>query len=134
MPKYRLDEYRFLRGTLTRNMQIWLEEIKIQPDGEIYYTENYVQTDLIKLLKKLKRHMTNSELHNYIVLSQTQQDIKAQFERNQLKLDVLKKRALQLLKSGACGDDALIEYDGEFYRLWIDCDEDLQVKLIKKIA
>jgi ABC-type Fe3+-hydroxamate transport system substrate-binding protein len=55
MPRYRLDEYRFLRGKLTRNRQIWLEEIKIQPDGEIYYTENYVHTDLIKLLKNLNR-------------------------------------------------------------------------------
>jgi hypothetical protein len=59
MPKYRLDEYRFLRGKLTRNMPVWLEEIKIQPDGEIYYTENYVQICLIKLLKYLKRYNPN---------------------------------------------------------------------------
>lgn len=55
MPKYRLDEYRFLRGKLTRNRQIWLEEIKIEDDGEIYYTENYVQINLVKLLKYLHR-------------------------------------------------------------------------------
>lgn len=55
MPRYRLDELRFLRGKLTRNRQIWLEEIKIQDDGEIYYTENYVQIKLIKLLNYLKR-------------------------------------------------------------------------------
>ncbi len=55
MPTYRLDEPRFLRGKLSRNMQVWLEEIKIQPDGEIYYTENYVQISLVKLLKYLNR-------------------------------------------------------------------------------
>ncbi len=54
MTKYRLDESRFLRGKLSRNMQVWLEEIKIQPDGQIFYTENYRQVSLIKLMKKLK--------------------------------------------------------------------------------
>ena len=53
MPKYRLDESGFLRSNLTRKRQVWLEEIKIQPDGEIYYTENYVQIKLIKLLRYL---------------------------------------------------------------------------------
>ena len=52
---YRLDETRFLRGNLTRNRQIWLEKIKIQPNGEILYTELYVQIPLIKLLKYLNR-------------------------------------------------------------------------------
>lgn len=52
---YRLDEPRFLRGKLTRNRQIWLEKIKIQDDGEIFYTELYVQVPLIKLLKHLNR-------------------------------------------------------------------------------
>jgi uncharacterized protein (UPF0128 family) len=135
MPRYRLDDPRFLRGKLHRNRQIWLEEIKFEDNGEIYYTENYVQIKLIKLLKHLKRPlMTNFELHNYIVLDQTQKDIKAQFERNQINLDVLKRKARQLLKSACCGDESLIEYDGDFYRLWIDSDEDIQLTLIKKIA
>jgi hypothetical protein len=59
MPRYRLDEYRFLRGKLTRNMQVWLEEFKIEDDGTVYYTENYVQISLIKLLKYLKRYSPN---------------------------------------------------------------------------
>jgi hypothetical protein len=53
MPRYRLDEPRFLRGGLSRNKQVWLEEIKIQPDGQIFYTEHYVQVSLIELMKKL---------------------------------------------------------------------------------
>jgi hypothetical protein len=54
MPKYRLDESRFLRGGLSRNMQVWLDEIRVQPDGQKFYTENYRQVSLIKLMKKLK--------------------------------------------------------------------------------
>ncbi len=53
MPKYRLDEFRFLRGKLTRNMPLWLEEIEFQEDGSKLFTEKYCQTSLIKLLKLL---------------------------------------------------------------------------------
>jgi hypothetical protein len=59
MPRYRLDEYRFLRGKLTRNTPVWLEEIQFEEDGEIYYTEHYVQISLVKLLKHLKRYNPN---------------------------------------------------------------------------
>ncbi|WP_434686886.1 hypothetical protein [Pseudanabaena minima] len=59
MPRYRLDEQRFLRGKLTRNMPVLLEEIQIEEDGEIYFTENYVQISLVKLLKYLKRYNPN---------------------------------------------------------------------------
>lgn len=53
MPRYRLDESRFLRGTLTRNMQVWIEEIEHQENGLVFYTEKYRQVSLIKLLKLL---------------------------------------------------------------------------------
>lgn len=59
MPRYRLDEPHFLRGKLTRNMPVWLEEIQFEEDGEIYYTEHYVQISLVKLLKYLKRYNPN---------------------------------------------------------------------------
>ena len=52
---YRLDEHRIFSNCLTRNKQIWLEKVKIQPDGEIFYSELYVQVPLIKLLKYLNR-------------------------------------------------------------------------------
>lgn len=53
MPKYRLDESRFLRGKLSRNMPVWLEEIEFQADGSKLFTEKYFQVPLIKLLKLL---------------------------------------------------------------------------------
>jgi hypothetical protein len=53
MPRYRLDEYRFLRGKLTRNLQVWIEEIEFQEDGSKFFTEKYRQVSLIKLLKLL---------------------------------------------------------------------------------
>lgn len=52
---YRLDEPRIFSSGLTRNKQIWLEKIKIQPNGELLYTELYVQIPLIKLLKYFNR-------------------------------------------------------------------------------
>ncbi len=53
MPKYRLDEYKFLRHGISLNKEIWIEEIEFQEDGEIFYTEKYSQIKLIDLLKLL---------------------------------------------------------------------------------
>lgn len=54
MPKYRLDSSRFLRGKLSRNKPIWLEEIEPQANGLILFTERYRQVSLIKLLKLIR--------------------------------------------------------------------------------
>lgn len=56
MPRYRLDERLHLSPRISRRRKIWLEEIQFEEDGEIYYTENYVQISLVKLLKYLKHY------------------------------------------------------------------------------
>lgn len=54
MPRYRLDSSRFLRGKLSLNKPVWLEEIEFQEDGSKLFTEKYRQVSLIKLLKFLQ--------------------------------------------------------------------------------
>jgi hypothetical protein len=54
MAKYRLDSSRFLRGKLSRNKPIWLEEIEPQTNGLVFFTEKYRQVSLVKLLKLLR--------------------------------------------------------------------------------
>ena len=64
MPRYRLDEPLHLSQGISRRRTIWLEEIEIEEDGEIYYTEHYVQINLVKLLKYLKRHPLIKPMEN----------------------------------------------------------------------
>ena len=64
MPRYRLDEPLHLSQGISRHRTIWLEEIEIAEDGEIYYTENYVQINLVKLLKYLKRYPLIKPMEN----------------------------------------------------------------------
>jgi hypothetical protein len=64
MPRYRLDERLNLSQGVSRRRKIWLEEIEIEEDGEIYYTENYVQINLVKLLKYLKRYPLIKPMEN----------------------------------------------------------------------
>ena len=45
-------------------MPVWLEEIQFEEDGEIYYTEHYVQISLVKLLKYLKRYPLIKSMEN----------------------------------------------------------------------
>ena len=52
MARYRLDERGILQN-LSHTKHIWLERIEIAPDGEIHYTERYLQVPLINLLKRL---------------------------------------------------------------------------------
>jgi len=52
MAKFRIDERPNFRP-LTANSQVWIERIEIKDDGEIYYTEDYRQVSLVKLLKLL---------------------------------------------------------------------------------
>jgi hypothetical protein len=123
MPRYRLDEYRFLRGKLTRNRQIWLEEIKIQPDGEIYYTENYVHTDLIKLLKNLNRpnnhfssfgvSMLNEAITEEKAAKEILSDIQAKLSRfSQAFRDLQKNEAVKVKAP------VIYPYKGEFYCIY----------------
>jgi hypothetical protein len=64
MPKYRLDEPLHLSQGISRRRTVWLEEIEIEEDGEIYYTEHYVRIDLVKLLKYLKRYPLIKPMEN----------------------------------------------------------------------
>ena len=50
--RYWLDEPLRLAEGITRNKQIWLEEIQPQEKGFLF-TEKYRQVSLIKLFKKL---------------------------------------------------------------------------------
>lgn len=55
MARFRLDERPNLRN-LTRDSQVWLERIEIVADPEdddypIFYTEDYRQVGLVKLLR-----------------------------------------------------------------------------------
>jgi hypothetical protein len=64
MLRYRLDEHLHLSQGISRRRTIWLEEIEIAEDGEIYYTEHYVQINLVKLLKYLKRYPLIKPMEN----------------------------------------------------------------------
>ncbi|WP_197278790.1 hypothetical protein [Pseudanabaena sp. 'Roaring Creek'] len=52
--RYRLDEPLCLAKGITRNKQVWLEEIQPQEKGFLF-TEKYRQVSLIKLLKLLPK-------------------------------------------------------------------------------
>lgn len=78
--------------------------------------------------------MTTSELNNYLTLEDTQKTIKAQYERNQAQLQLLRGKARQLLRASTKEYQAIIEFDGRYHRLFIDCDEEIQVEIISKIS
>lgn len=78
--------------------------------------------------------MNNAELNNFVVLEQTQKDITAQYERNQILHKVSRQKARALLRQSTSDDQAIFELDGKYYRLFIDSDDDIQVEIIHKIS
>ena len=75
--------------------------------------------------------MTNHELHEYIVTNEELESLKKQFEVLHIKGEVLKRKAKQLL---APDNEAIFETNNsEFYRIFLDGDDDIQLSRIRKI-
>lgn len=78
--------------------------------------------------------MTNQELSQYIELESSQQALREEFERQQFILDSLRRKAKEFLLSNAQCDEAILEIQDTYYRLYLDPDELIQIKPIVKLS
>ncbi|MFM7888022.1 MAG: hypothetical protein ACKPCM_15330 [Pseudanabaena sp.] len=78
--------------------------------------------------------MTNQELSQYIELEAAQKRLRDEFERQQAILNSLRRRAKEFLRNHAHADEAILEIQDTYYRLYLDSDELIQINAISKIA
>lgn len=139
MPRYRLDQRLHLSQGISRRRAIWLEEIKFDEDGEIYYTENYVQISLIKLLKYLKRYPLIKPMEEIKNLCAQYLELQAQRE-DITKRMALVETSLENIRLGLNPDDIYqipitfyLRLNGSLYRLDFD-EEDTRFIRLKQVS
>jgi len=74
--------------------------------------------------------MTNDELHQYVEATQQYDDLRNQVDVLHIKLDGLQKKARQML---APDNEAIFCVGEDFYRVYLDGDDDIQVTPIRYI-
>ena len=75
--------------------------------------------------------MTNHELHEYIATTEEIEILKRQFEPLSLKREALRRKAKQLL--GGDNEAVFETNNSEFYRIFLDPDDEIQLTPIRKI-
>ena len=74
--------------------------------------------------------MTNNDLQSYIEATQQAKDLKKQFDVLSVKLDRLKEKAKQMISPD---DEAIFQNGADFYRVYLDCNHDIQIIPIRCI-
>jgi len=75
--------------------------------------------------------MTNNELLSYVDFTKEVKDLQKQYEVVSLKLGSLKSKARQMMGSD---DEAIFCIGGDYYRVYLDGDDDIQVTPIRYIS